>query len=245
MSEHRKKNSKDYHRNDKKYNKELVTRINNNSDVTHIYYDVLVNNNKPNNPVDEGTLRCSFNENRANPYLDTPEDYNVTIPNLKLDINSMPLSVLQPIINSPISFENLFPQALGIGAATEYVIIINSNRFTASLPPFLQLGWVRLFLRWTPPDKTSTIPVGTILTSDNYNNPFFFNYSYNYFINLLNSLISLAFLSGGVAESQPIPYMSYNPVNKRFSLNTPILTSTARSVIETIYFNEALYSLFQ
>ena len=142
----------------------MSSKINNNSDVSHIYYDLSVTNNNTNQPSNLAVVPCTFSQNRENPYLDSPEDYSVTVPYLKLDSNNFPLQVIQP------------ETGLGLGPSfTTFSIFIGVKSGST-------IDWTPSQLYWISPDITLPVPNSSIYA--NYTNEYYYNYSYNYLLNM-------------------------------------------------------------
>ena len=141
--------------------KERFQLINNNSDVCNIYYDLIITNHFG------PTVPLTFSQNRENFYLDRPEDYNVTVTYLSLDSTSFPLQVVQPQIGS--SYSNGFP--------TIFSGIVRGKQQDSGPFP------VKFNVIWQSEDATLPVPSSPI-TNDNYNDPYFYNFSYTHFLNL-------------------------------------------------------------
>jgi hypothetical protein len=206
--------------------KEQFSAINNGSDVCHIFYDLTVTNYNSNTLT---PIPTAFSQNRANPFLDRPEDYNVAISFMKLDSNSFPLQAVLPEIGSS--------STLGFFPTVFKGIVRGKTIFNQPYP-------VPFTVNWIPADTTIPVPSSPI-TNQNYNSPYFYNYSYNHFLNLLNKAIAdaVTVINTTQGTSWKTPYFSYNPVNKRFSYNTDF-NSFSEGTGNFVYFNEALYSLF-
>lgn len=213
-------------------NKKLFKPIINNSDVVQIYYNIIVTNNntgfdktgiakQPEKPV-----ACLFNENRQNPYLDNPSNYDVTVPYFHLDSNSFPIQVVQPIVGSVY-----FPSSTANGFTIEGFPTIYGGIVKSSA------GSIPFNIKWKPADNTLTPPSGAIKTTD-LTNEYFYNYSYQYFIDLLNDAIGYAMN----LSSAGIPYFSYNQDNKKFYFNAPA-TDWNNSTVNELFLNEQLYNL--
>jgi hypothetical protein len=205
--------------------KNIYSKINNNSDVCHIYYDILVSNNNTSQPSNQGIIPCSFSQSRENPYLDTPEDYIVTVPYLKIDSNNFPLQLINPIRLS---------NTINNKIITQYVIYING---------ILPSGdWNAINIDWTPPDATIYAKYNGLPTNSvPLNDPYFFNYSYNYLLNIINNAIYTFFNNNSL--SYITPYLTFNPVNKKFSI---IASQLFDDKLGSYYIgmSEELYSLF-
>jgi hypothetical protein len=201
--------------------KERFQLINNNSDVCNIYYDLIVTNDF--GPV----VPLSFSQNRENFYLDRPDDYNVSVTYLSLDSTSIPLQVVQPQIGS--SYSNGFPTIFGG--------VVRGKAIDSSPIP------IQFTVNWLSEDSTLPIPSSPI-TNANYNDPYFYNFSYTHFLNLLNNAIFTACsLINLIGQTVTAPYFSFDPVTKRFSYNTNF-NNFSDGTGNFVYFNEALYSLF-
>lgn len=199
----------------------MSSKINNNSDVCHIYYDISVTNNTTNQPSNLAAVPCSFSQNRQNPYLNAPEDYSVTVPYLKIDSNNFPLQVIQPTFGfgyGPTFVDTNFSIAIKVGGA----------------------DWTLHKVIWTPPDATLLGVTGSA-NADNFTNPFFYNYSYNYLLNRINRAIIVGCNFDSITE---IPYFSFNPVNKKFSFNAPLSWGNTYVGGYKFGLSPNLYSLF-
>jgi len=205
--------------------KNIYSKINNNSDVCHIYYDILVSNNNTSQPSNQGIIPCSFSQSRENPYLDTPEDYNVIVPYLKIDSNNFPLQLINPLRTSNTINNNV---------STQYVIYIKGLVISGD--------WKAIAIQWTPPDATLYQKYNGLPTTSVFlNDPYFFNYSYNYLLNLINTALIVIFTTYG--NPGGAPYLTFNPVNKKFSIIASQLFDDATGIYN-IGMGEELYSLF-
>jgi hypothetical protein len=82
-----------------------------------------------------------------------------------------------------------------------------------------------------------------------FSNPYFYNYSYEYFLNLLNSVIGYTMINNAFISAS-VPSFSYNPVTQLFSFNArynewnnTAQTNPFNTSAYNIYLNEQLYSL--
>jgi hypothetical protein len=228
----------------KEYKKKDYRRVNNNSDVDHIYYGLIIKNNTTGwvvNPefgnvsaISDTIVPCLFSENRSNPYLNDPSEYNVTVPYFHIESNSFPLQIVQPIVGTT---ENE-PESSGIfvieGFSTVYGGLIDSG----DNEPVPFNVW------WIPPDTTSGItsikPSSPVKISD-INSPYFYNYSYQYFLDLLNNAIGYT-IQSFLQPTPTYPYFSYNPITNKFYFNAPIDWQSSTSA-KIIYLNEQLFNL--
>jgi len=208
--------------------------INNNSDVVHIYYDIIMTNN--NTGFDStGTaiptvkaVPCLFNQNRQMPYLNNPSEYDVTVPFFHLDSNSFPLQIVQPVtpgIYQPLKTIN--------GYTVGGFLTVYGGSITIPSGDNIDFN-----VLWHPEDKTLIRPPDPVTLAD-LGNEYFYNYSYNHFLDLLNNII--AFIITLKMPTSGIPYFSYNPNNKKFYFNAPSNWNNTSSNI--IYLNDQLYNL--
>jgi len=219
--------------------------INNNSDVTHIYYDITIKNNNTgydgsgNITNKQAPVLCSFNQNRQNPYLNNAEEYDVSVPYFSLDCTSLPLQVVQP----RLGVRNVGPATSG-----SYTI----NGIPTVYGGYLTKSGVAYFFQvyWRPEDSTLVSPAtSTNTTTAMFSNPYFYNYSYEYFLNLLNSVIGYTMINNAFISAS-VPSFSYNPVTQLFSFNArynewnnTAQTNPFNTSAYNIYLNEQLYSL--
>jgi len=203
--------------------------INNNSDVTHIYYDLtIVNNNtsfdSSGNPTQTfSAVPCSFSQQRQAPYLNNPSEYDVTVPYFHIDTNSFPLSVVPPIIGT-----SYLPKQTVYGYSIEGFRTIFGGWIQG-----VNLTYVPFYIYWKSEDNTIPVPSSPIQNSS-LKDQYFYNYSYNYFLNLINT--SIAYFINNISLISTLPYFSYDPMTEKFSYNN--------SPNMTIVLNDSLYTLF-
>jgi hypothetical protein len=200
---------------DTKYRQKHYYVINNNSDVSHIYYDLNAYNNnsgydKDGNDVPiQSSQQCIFNQMRNKPYLDNPSDYELAIVKFNLDSNSFPNQIVQPLIGVPKNIDGSYK--------TVYDMYIGTTRINVSWLP------ADMTLRANPPTTGGQLVDKSMIT-----NEFFYNYSYQYFLDRINKEISSYEF-----------FFSYNPVTGLISLNGnyPYIG------LNIMYVNEQLYNL--
>jgi hypothetical protein len=195
-------------------------RINNNSDLSHIYYSLNIFNNntgfdKTGNAIPiRSSEACIFNQMREKAYLDNPSDYAVTFVKFSLDSNSFPNQIVQPIAGKAINGDDTYDTIFSIGLGA-----------TPTMTP----------ITWKPADSEIEPPTSgaELLTTSMISDEYFWNYSYQYFIDrvneVLNTLSSLEV--GGEA-----PFFKYDPATGLISLYSLPTTQ--------IFLNEQLYNLF-
>ena len=195
-------------------------KINNNSDLSHIYYSLnIFNNNTGFDKVGtaipiKSSVPCIFNQMREHAYLDNPSDYAVTFVKFSLDSNSFPNQIVQPIAGLPIKLDNSYATIFSIGLG--------------ATPTMTPITWIPADSELQPPTSGAQL-LTTSMISDEY----FWNYSYQYFIDRVNEVLTaLSLLEGG----EPAPFFKYNSATGLISLYCVPTTK--------IYLNEELYNLF-
>jgi len=193
-------------------------RINNNSDLSHIYYSLNIFNNntgfdKDGNAIPiRSSVPCVFNQMREHAYLDNPSDYAVSFVKFSLDSNSFPNQIVQPIAGKAINLDDTYDTVFSIGF----------NEYTMTPIP------------WKPADSELQPPTSgpELLTASMISDEYFWNYSYQYFIDRVNEvLVALA-----NAEGAPPPFFKYNS-------ETGLISFYSVPTIK-LYLNEQLYNLF-
>lgn len=194
--------------------------INNNSDSSHLYYDINIFNNttgfdKTGTAVPtRSSVPCEFNQMRTKFYLDNPYDYGLTVVDFNLDSNSFPNQIVQPKIGVPKNLDGSYQ--------TVYTMYYGSSVDSNFTP--LNVSWIPadLELQANPPTTGSDL-----VTSDMISNEYFWNYSYQYFLDRLNILL----------------YNAGSYASFRYNGKTGLITleNTVNDV--SIFVNEQLYNL--
>jgi hypothetical protein len=232
---------------DKEYRKKKEREfqpINNNSDVAHIHYGIIIKNN--NTGYDSsgqtiatvGPVQCSFSQNRQAPYLNNAEEYDVTVQYFNLDSNSFPNQIVQPIVGSV--YQSVLSNSYGSiqGYKTIFGGFIEGPGLANPVP---------FNIYWYPEDFTISLPVsvGFKVTTSDISKPYFYNYSYTWFLKLLNNSIAYHCYQNGI--SPYFPYFSYDPITKKISFNAPYGAHTWNNNNSANYYldlNPELYNLF-
>jgi len=186
-----------------------------NSDVrdSHIYLNLTVFNNntaysKQGNalPTQQG-VQCSLTQSQAAAYVENPKDYDMSVVQFNLDSNSFPVQIAQPKVGasyqSPISSTNYTVE----GFPTIFEIKITS-----------QLGDISVPIYWKTSDLRLSPPSSPLQENDLYNE-YFWNYSYDYFILLINNSLNYA-IDKLVPNYPDMPYFKYE--NGFFTFNAPL-----------------------
>ena len=215
-------------------------------DSDHIYYNINISNNYTNrisvvtppsldNPLTTTTLvsldtrdydvPLEFNQNRAQPYLVNPSEYFLSVQRFSIESPNLPVFIAQPILGEIDPNKTVY----------SITLINNSTTVTKNIV-------------WQPQNTDTTrVPVpSTPITQSSLNNPYYYCYSYQWFLKCINDTLDTM----GVVNH---PYMSFNTVTKLFTIQgreNKYRTSSTGALIGTVanlcavYMNTALYNLF-
>jgi len=204
---------------DREQRKTDYSVINNDSNVDNIYYTLTIKNNntgygpdgKPTG-VTEPAVSCKFVQNREEYYIDNPSKYNVTIPYFHLDSNSFPLQVVQPQVGQYYSPKQSTASYSIQGFPTVFGGLIYDPA-NAVYYPFT--------VYWLSENKTLQTPASPIVRAD-LTNEYFYNYSYNYFLSLLNNSIGYCRELNNIFIGSSISFFSYDDNTELFTFNAGI-----------------------
>jgi hypothetical protein len=222
-----KKIEKDYKRQQERLQKEKsfkASLIGGVPDSDILFYNILVHNNntgfdEDGNATSVNTdIQLRFNETRSQPYINCADNYYMSVIRFDVDTASLPVFIPQPIAGAP-------PSPLSGYFETIYSFYINGNETK---------------VQWIPQDLS--IPIPTVAPYSYSDYQYFYCFSYNYFLDLLNTQISGAY--GGTG---PAPFLRYSAGNIDIigSVNEWATDINGGIMgINTLSFNPALYSLF-
>ena len=208
-------------------------------DADHIYYNINVSNDYPNvtpytsteNPGVSLDTRGSsepltFNQSRAQPYLINPSEYFVSVQRFSIESPNLPVFIAQPLVGS--SNVNTTIYSMGV--------IVNGTT-TINIP-----------IIWQLQDKTVTKIPASPVSQDVINSPYYYCYSYQWFLKCINDSIFAAMSAYGRK-----PSISFNPITNLFRLHADCgsyRTASDGTLIGNavnkfaVYMNTALYNLF-
>jgi len=187
-----------------------------NSDI--LYYNILVHNNntgfddngKPTNT--NTSIPLVFNETRSQPYVNCADNYFMSVVRFDVDTSSLPVFIPEPIVGSSPN---------GTSFDTIYSFYING---------------IKSVVTWTPANTSLYIP--TVAPANYSSYEYFYCYSYNYFLSLLNGQMNVAFGGGS-------PFLTYDKANVTITGSlSDWQTDYLGSGPNTLSFNPALYNLF-
>ena len=193
----------------------------------HIYYDLdFVNNITTGN---NAPAVLTFSDIRNSPYLNCPENYFMSVVRFSLQSPSLPVFI---------------PSAL-IGQA-------NVNKLAYSVSMTYKSYTVQTYLIYVPVDTTQTTPSAPT-TQQDLNNGYYYVYSYQLWINMINTALStcitalnvLSTAGGDPLPTTNAPFMIIDPNTLTCVLNADITGfNNALTYPISIYFNTALFNLY-
>jgi len=230
--------------------------IGNSSDQSLIYYNIQIVNSSTNYDTNGKVIPtvlsvpADFSQQRAKPFINKPSSYFTTVPYFRLDSNSFPSQIVQPVVNS--SFTTLVPvggvSLEGIPTVNAIYIQVLDGTSGNVLTDYYQQ------ILWKPLDETLVPPPSPIKVVD-IQNDYFWNYSYDYFLDLLNETVSYSMESLGYTNDTNYgkPFFYHDPITDLINYNAPLpfINDVSGNNIYTskytykLFVNEPLYQLLQ
>lgn len=247
--------------NPKKYRHLPETNIiGNNSDVDHIYYNIILFNDSSNydkngNPIPTVlSVPANFSQQRADDFISKPSDYKVSVTYFHIDSNSFPSQIVFPKVGTVYKDPTTAGDFTIEGVETIYSVTLEVT-YSVRRFPFQRTARLVVPIYWKPLDGTLQKPSFPI-TSDELTNEYFWNYSFDYFLDLVNNSIGYAmeslYTSTGATYSSQKPYFILDGATNLISLNAPLsfitdIEGNATSDLPNwkIFVNEPLYQLIQ
>ena len=228
--------------------------IGNSSDQSHIFYNVQIYNNSTNydtkgNPIPTVlAVPADFSQQRVKAYINKPSVYFATVPYFRLDSNSFPLQIVQPVVNSSYTIKDPIIDTGLEGFPTIYAVYLQVHDGPNIITDYYQQ------ILWKPLDTTLIQPASPINQED-LQNDYFWNYSYDYFLDLLKDTISYSidYMGYTNSESYGKPFFNYDPITEliHYNASLPFMNDVAGDDVYTskytyrLYVNEPLYKLIQ
>jgi len=195
------------------------------------YYNIVIKNNNTGfdlsgNPVViNNSTPLIFNETRSLPYIGNPSKHFMSVVSFQIDSQSLPVFICEPV-----------------GGSTN----INDTLYFFSIVDNTDAVLKHIRVQWTPEDLSAPFPPSPV--PDNYTTyPYYFCYTYEYFLDLLNEQIRLACV--GLGGSPEAPFFTYE--------NDSVVLRAAHAHWETdlkgqttgankyrLFFNTELYYFF-
>jgi len=205
--------------------------MNRNTDPTHVYFNVRIQNGDPNG----SDKVCEYREQRTVPLVDNPSEYYFSCIRFNIPTSHIPLLIvpIQPFPNTDVH-------------KTIYSVALSYGGYTA-----------QQYVMWSPNEaslkKSNIISPRLPLTSMNpyvnANDSYFYCRSYVHMMNLVNKALTDAFNDLFAHTTLPVgtqaPFFTYEPATKLFTLHAQeAMYDVNNSSPIDIYFNNDLFTLF-
>ena len=199
-----------------------------------VYYDLTITNlnNGDVNPVNSPVL--IFNEQRQNAIINNTGEYYLSIVRFQLDTTSLP--ILAPIIED--YFTQISQGNPATNSKTIYSVTIVDN--TTGTPYQVYIEWLPQINNVdvpAPPAPSATSPIQ--IASEWY-----FCYNFEWFVNLVNTALQQALTDAGLTAPTDIAVMGWNTSSNSASLYLDQANFGGSTPLYSLYFNQALYTLF-
>jgi hypothetical protein len=204
--------------------------------VDKLYYDITFSNLASDQTI---SPVVNFNETRAQPFLQDPEQYYMSIIRFSLDTSSLPIIIPTITPNQPDINLTTYSISLGyrpVGALNDLV--------------------VRTFIKFEPQNLIASLPSAPSQTSDKLQDNstgYYYIYTYQFWIYLINKAFlecytQLAFEMSLIGQTLPSPHppvLEFDTVDRTAVINCDRVgyeSNLPRPI--TIYFNNNLGQLF-
>jgi len=224
----------------------MSNRYDKNKDPSQKYYNILVKNN--NTGYDEagnaisttGAVTLAFEQTRTIPYIYRPKDFFMSVVAFEMDTQSVPVFIADPIVGET-NVNKLV-----------YTITMEYSPSSVGVHTVVQRNVI-----WFPEDASATVPSGIV--PDDYNmNPYYYAYTYQHLINVVNKTIQDIWVAIGspvasgnntsiflTLENNMVVLHANNQLCRTNSLGVPVnSTGVASGQFVKLYFNSELFNLF-
>jgi hypothetical protein len=186
-------------------------------DPTELFYTILIKNNNINDTNQAG-VPLRFQETRSNPYLNNAADYYMSVVAYEVDSQSLPVFICDAVPGNTANVNR-----------TPYFVTITDNGFLYS----------KEMVSWQPQDVTAPVP--PLPVPANYSTyPYYYAYTFQHFINLVNDAIVSAYT--GIGGTSYPPYLQIR--DNQISVVASVAEFATSSPTYFLNFNTELYELF-
>jgi hypothetical protein len=215
-----------------------------------VYYDLTLSNvnNGDKNPANSPLL--IFNEQRQNAIIDNTGDYYLSIVRFQLDTTYLPVFIplIQNYAEQLITYNNTFPALpppfTPTNSQTIYSITLKDNTTGDEYQRYID--WLPQISNVDVPPPPPPVPSNPLQQESEW----YFCYNFEWFTDLVNKAIASA-IADLVAPppSTMIAFLGWNTTTNSASLyldeaNFSTITAPATTPLYTLYFNQALFTLF-
>jgi hypothetical protein len=245
------------------YKGSLDTMTSINTTPNHVYYDIIISNRSTKSVEPQ---RLVYDEKKNTPYLTCPQDYLFSIIRFSLDTPTLPVFI--PTMDLT-NVGNINPIS-GVPQPTIYSITLTYYDIDTDTTYVSE----QTYVNWIPQDQFSPPPTNTAQTSnvaglqDITNTTYYYCYSFQWLISLINTAFSDAFISlqnvvkvdGITLPVSNAPFLNWDIGEGLAVLNADVGTQNTGGFITppltiggtdfsqysnlSIFFNNALYNIF-
>ena len=211
----------------------LSSRTNYNSNPFHIYYDInMFNDDSTGN---SSSVPVKFTETRNQPILQNPSEYFMSVVKLNIDTASLPIMIPEVQVDEPSN--------------------VNKTIYKFAFGKYGDDAGAKVFdVIYRPQDLTQvapSLPVSSAATHSDY----YFLYSYQAFIDMINKALYDGFVANSATGIQP--FFTFNKESNKASVYFPQYVAPAsgnptwggnyvagNATTYFLYMNAPLYNLF-
>jgi hypothetical protein len=237
-----------------------VNIIGDNSEIDNIYYTLQIYNDNSNYNTDGNTqdttplVIANFSQNRSDCFINKPSDYRVSVTHFNIGSTSLPLQLVYPKIGTSLQVPVTEGGFTISGVETIYEITLDVTY--VEIDASISTKTITIPVYWLVSEADQDLPSFPISVNQ-LSNEYFWNYSYEYFLNLVNNSINYAIAKivadNGITFDDDYPYFSFDANTRLISFNAPLSFQTDiegnSSIIGgtswKIQVNEPLYQLLQ
>ncbi len=203
-----------------------------------VYFDLVTTNFESSTTL---PVKFNYNENRSSPFLNKPDDYYLSIIRFTMDSSTLPV-IIPSIKQGSTSISD-----------TIYSVTLEWKSDPSLTTPDIVS---QQYIQWIPQDKSAPIPISPSQRSTQLqdNSQGYYNcYNYTYFVLQIYEALAVAYASietqatalGKVLPSAYSPIVNWDTTSNRMVLYADEAGYDLNSANPIkIYFNTALYSLF-
>ena len=250
------------------------------ADADDLFYNILVNNNNTgydssgNITNQDISIPLVFDETRTNPYINKANDYFMSVISFQLDTSDLPVFLCDVVpgatnINASIYYVTIinnavYPAWVFLTAYTYNQPVSHLTINYRCIVPnsdilFTPANWqvvtaasdvYQQNILWVPEDLT--VPFPSLPVPQDYNNyPYYYAYTYQHFISLINTALQTAYTNAGGFIGAPFlvldtstGYPIISLVANIYDFNGTIKGVSISPSTFKLFFNADLYYLF-
>jgi hypothetical protein len=220
------------------------------SNPDKVYYDLTLSNanNGDINPANSPLL--IFNEQRQNAIIPNTGEYYMSIIRFQLDTTSLPILVplIQDYPQQQITYNNYYPPLPPIIPPAIFTATNNQTIYSITLVDNTSGNEYQRYIQWLPQIINNIDvpppPAPTASSPLQKESEWYFCYNFEWFVNLVNNALQTALTDAGLTSSADIAFLGWNTTTNTASIYLDETNFTGASPLYSIFFNQALFTLF-